>query len=137
MRTYREGIPAPSAAEDPALRLLLCDDAPEARDAVRAMIADHPEIVVVGEAADGEEALALAFATSPDVVLMDIGMPVLDGIAATRRIRELLPTVRVVAFAGSDDPEVIEAMVEAGASGYCVKGCPLWELERAIAGAAR
>ena len=62
-------------------------------------------------------------------------MPVVDGIEATRRIRELVPGTRVVALAGSDDLEVVEQMLEAGASAYCVKGAPLWELERAIAGA--
>jgi diguanylate cyclase (GGDEF)-like protein len=118
------------------IRLLICDDSPEARRMLRAVLAADPEIAIVGEAADGSEALALAVELSPDVVLMDVSMPVLDGVEATRRLRQLLPTTRIVAFAGSDDLEVVGAMLDAGASAYCVKGAPLWELERAIAGAS-
>jgi ribonuclease P protein subunit RPR2 len=99
------------------------------------MLASQPEIAVVGEAGDGSEAIARALALEPDVVLMDVSMPIVDGIAATRRIRELLPSTRVIAFAGSDDREVVNAMLEAGADAYCLKGAPLWELERAIGGA--
>ena len=118
------------------LRLLICDDAPEARGSLRASLAGQPGIEVVAEAENGEEAIALAAAHRPDVVLMDVQMPVLDGIAATRQIRELLPKARIVAYAGSDDADDVMAMMEAGADAYCVKGAPLWELERALAGAA-
>jgi diguanylate cyclase (GGDEF)-like protein len=117
------------------IRLLICDDSVEARSVLRTVLADQPEIEIVGEAADGGEAIAQAIALEPAVVLMDVSMPLVDGIAATRRIRELLPSTRVVAFAGSDDGEVVNAMLEAGAGAYCLKGSPLWELERAIAGA--
>jgi diguanylate cyclase (GGDEF)-like protein len=118
------------------LRLLICDDAPEARGSLRASLAGQPGIEVVAEAENGEEAIALAVAHRPDVVLMDVQMPVLDGIAATRQIRRLLPKARIVAYAGSDDADDVMAMMEAGADAYCVKGAPLWELERALAGAA-
>jgi len=117
------------------IRLLLCDDSADARAALRAMLHEQGEIEIVGEAADGEQAVALAIQLAPDVVLMDVAMPVLDGIAATARIRPLLPAARIVAFAGSAERDVVEAMLEAGADAYCVKGAPLWELERAIAGA--
>src|SRR5206468_1877560 len=73
---------------------------------------------------------------TPDVVLMDVAMPVLSGVEATRRLHELLPATRIVALAGSDDLNDVNAMLDAGASAYCVKGAPLWELERAIAGAS-
>src|SRR5919199_5388557 len=116
------------------VRLLVCDNSAEARAALRAMLAGC-EIDIVGEAADGAEAVALALQLRPDVVLMDVGMPVVDGIAATRRIRELVPSARVVAFTGADEVDVVMAMMDAGASDYCVKGAPLWELERAIVGA--
>jgi ribonuclease P protein subunit RPR2 len=116
------------------VRLLVCDDSREARVALRAMLAAS-EIEIVGEAADGAEAVALALQLRPDVVLMDVGMPVVDGIAATRRLRELVPTARIVAFTGADEVDVVMAMMDAGASDYCVKGAPLWELERAIIGA--
>jgi len=114
------------------LRLLICDDSAEAREAVRALLAAQPELEIVGEAANGEEAVSLAAKLAPDVVLMDVSMTVLDGVAATRRIRELLPTTRVVALAGSADTKDVMAMIEAGASAYCTKGAPLQELERAI-----
>ncbi len=117
------------------IRLLICDDSVEARAALRTVLSGTAEIEIVGEAADGSEAIALAVQLSPDVVLMDVSMPGMDGVAATRRIRELEPGVRVVAFAGSDDGEVVKEMLEAGAGAYCVKGAPVWELERAIAGA--
>ncbi len=117
------------------LRLLVCDDSADARAAVRTLLSDQPEIEIVGEAANGKEAVALADELSPDVVLMDVSMPVLDGIEATRRIRKLLPETRIVALAGSRDPETVMAAMEAGANAYCLKGAPLWELERAIGGA--
>ena len=118
------------------MRLLICDDAPDAREAVRSSLAEQSEIEVVAEAANGEEAIALATSYEPNVVLMDVNMPVLDGIAATKRIRDLLPRTRIVAYAGSDDADDVMAMMEAGADAYCLKGAPLWELERAIAGAS-
>jgi diguanylate cyclase (GGDEF)-like protein len=116
------------------VRLLVCDDSREARMALRAMLGAS-EIEIVGEAADGAEAVTLALQLRPDVVLMDVGMPVVDGIAATRRLRELLPSARIVAFTGAEEVDVVMAMMDAGASDYCVKGAPLWELERAIVGA--
>jgi diguanylate cyclase (GGDEF)-like protein len=118
------------------LSLLICDDSSEARELVKASLAGQPEIEVVAEAEDGGQAIALAAATRPDVILMDVRMPLLDGIDATRRIRELLPKSRIVAYAGSDDADDVMAMMEAGADGYCLKGAPLWELERALAGAS-
>jgi ribonuclease P protein subunit RPR2 len=118
------------------IRLLICDDSKHARDALRTLLGDQDEIEIVGEAADGEQAVELAAELAPDVVLMDVAMPVLDGVAATARIRRLLPQTRIVAFAGSSEPDVVEAMLGAGADAYCVKGAPLWELERAIAGAS-
>ena len=79
------------------LRLLICDDAPDASEAVKVSLAAQPEIEVVGEAENGEEAISVAASLHPDVVLIDVRMPVLDGIAATRRLRELLPRARIVA----------------------------------------
>jgi putative two-component system response regulator len=117
------------------IRVLICDDAAEARRLLRTMLAEDRDFQIVGEATDGAEAIALGVDLEPDVVLMDVQMPVVDGVAATARLRELLPSTRIVALAGSDDLEVVEQMLEAGASAYCVKGAPLWELERAIAGA--
>jgi diguanylate cyclase (GGDEF)-like protein len=118
------------------IRLLICDDSEPFRTVLRTTLAEQPEISVVGEAGDGQEAVDLALALSPDVILMDVRMPVLDGVEATRQITAALPSVRIVALTGSDDRAVVSAMLEAGATAYCVKGSPLWELERAVAGAA-
>jgi cyclic di-GMP phosphodiesterase len=117
------------------IRLLVCDDSLEARAMLRTILAAGPEFEVVGEAADGSEAIALTVELAPDVVLMDVEMPVVNGIEATRKLHELSPSTRIVALAGSDDLETVEKMLEAGASSYCIKGAPLWELERAIVGA--
>jgi ribonuclease P protein subunit RPR2 len=117
------------------IKLLVCDDSREARKLLRTMLADDREIEIVGEAADGSQAIAMSLELAPDVVLMDVAMPVLDGIEATRKLRDLLPSTRIVALAGSDEVETVEMMLDAGASAYCIKGAPLWELERAIAGA--
>lgn len=117
------------------IRLLVCDDSAVNREAVRAVLADDPEIAVVGEAADGLEAVALTGELAPDVVLLDLKMPVLDGVEAAREIRRQSPAVRIVAFTAHDEPELVVAMIEAGASGYCLKGAPLEELRRAITAA--
>lgn len=118
------------------IRLLLCDDTEASRSALRSTFEDDPEIEIVGEAENGEEAVSLAVELCPDVVLMDVKMPVLDGIAATSRLRELVPTARVVALTAYDDPGRVVAMIEAGASSYCVKGAPLGELRHTIEAAS-
>ncbi len=117
------------------IRLLICDDSAEARRMLRTILAGDHELDVVGEASDGSEAIALAVDLQPDVILMDVQMPVLDGVEATKRVREHFPAMRIVALAGSDDLDDVQRMLDAGASAYCVKGAPLWELERAIVGA--
>jgi len=99
---------------------------------VTATLADHPAIDIVGEAANGEEAIERAVELEPDVVLMDVEMPVLGGIEATRRLCARLHETRVVAFAGSGDSDVVMAMIAAGATAYCAKSAGVWELERAI-----
>ncbi len=119
------------------IKLLICDDSDEARRLVRTVLADHPEIEIVGEAADGESAVSLAAELEPDVVLMDIGMAGVDGVEATRRIRAERPETRVVAFTGLEDEETVQGMLEAGAASFVVKGAPLWELERALQGASQ
>ena len=119
------------------IRLLICDDSDEARRLVRTVLADHPEIEIVGEATNGNEAVELAAEHEPDAVLMDIGMPELDGIEATRQIRGARPETRVIAFTGFEDEESVQSMLQAGATSFVVKGAPLWELERAVQGASQ
>ena len=114
------------------IRLIVVDDHPVVRDGLRGMVASQPDLEVVGEAANGEEAVGLAEQLHPDVVLMDLRMPVLDGVAATERIRERLPEIRVLVLTTYDaDADILRA-VEAGATGYILKDAPREDLFRAI-----
>lgn len=103
------------------LRILLADDHKVLRDGIRRGLEGAGE-EVVGEADNGEEAVALALSTQPDVVLMDISMPVLDGIAATRRICDEMPDAKVVVLTMHDDAQRTRAAINAGAVGYLTKG---------------
>jgi DNA-binding NarL/FixJ family response regulator len=103
------------------LRVLLADDHQILREGVRRGLESAGE-EVVGEANNGEEAVALAGSTKPDIVLMDISMPVLDGVTATRRIAEEFPDVKVVVLTMHDDPHKTRAALEAGAIAYLSKG---------------
>jgi DNA-binding NarL/FixJ family response regulator len=113
------------------IRLLICDALSDTRVELHSTLDEQDEIEVVGEAADAEQAIALAAALAPDVVLLDAELPLADGEAAISRIKRLLPGVRIVALAGSADRQAVDALIAAGADAYCVKGAPLWELERA------
>lgn len=119
------------------MRVLLADDHQILRDGIRRGLESAGEDVV-GEADNGEEALELVRATSPDIVLMDLSMPVLDGVSATRRITEEFPEVRVVVLTMHDDPQRTRAALEAGAIGYLTKGTSFADvldtLRRAMAG---
>lgn len=108
------------------IRVILTDDQPLVRTGLRVLIADTPDIEVVGEAANGAEAVSLATELRPDVAVMDIRMPVLDGIGAARLITEdpQLPT-RVLILTTFDDDEYVYAALRAGASGFLVKDMPL------------
>jgi len=116
------------------VRVLLADDDRLFAEMLALSLAIDDRIEIVGQAANGAEAVELAELHRPDVVVMDVHMPIVDGVQATRRIVELLPGVRIVAHSSDDDATSIDAMTDAGASAYCIKGAPLWELERAIAG---
>jgi DNA-binding NarL/FixJ family response regulator len=120
-----------------AIRLLLVDDQALFREALRLLLATQPDLAVVGEAANGEEALRLAGELGPDVVLMDLRMPVLDGVAATRRLRAERPTPQVIVLTTfDDDVDVFEAL-RAGAIGYLLKDVSGDRLFEAIRAAAR
>src|SRR5439155_25460723 len=108
------------------------DDSPQARTALRAMLAGSTGIEVVGEAGDGTEAIAATLRLQPDVVLMDVEMPVLDGVQATRCLGVLAPDVRVVAITGCDDSRTLEELRRAGATACYAKGIARRDLERAI-----
>jgi DNA-binding NarL/FixJ family response regulator len=112
------------------IRVLIADDRPHSRDGLRALIAMWPNVEVVGEAGDGREALQLMEACRPEVVLMDVRMPVLDGLAATRRIKEHWPRVKVVIL--TMYPAHRSEALNAGADAFLVKGCAADELLAAI-----
>jgi len=119
-----------------AIRILIADDHGIVRQGLRMYLGSDPEIEIIGEARDGAEALKLAHQLHPDVVLMDLLMPVMDGIAATSAIRRELPDTEVVALTSVlEDAAVVEA-IRAGAIGYLLKDTEAHELRRAIKAAA-
>jgi len=119
------------------LRILLADDHKIVRDGLRNLLERDPEIVVVGEAEDGREALQLARKLAPDVVVMDIAMPDLNGIEATRQILAEIPKIKIVALSMHSDKRYVSEMLKAGAAGYLLKDCAFEELITAIKTIAR
>jgi DNA-binding NarL/FixJ family response regulator len=120
-----------------AIRVLVCDDHPLVRQGLRAYLGTCAGITVVGEAADGEEALRKAPHLSPDVVLMDLLMPGMDGVAATGALREAVPAARVIVLTSATDDGAVVPAVRAGAVGYLRKDCDPAEVEGAIRAAHR
>ncbi|PWW23188.1 LuxR family two component transcriptional regulator [Geodermatophilus normandii] len=119
------------------VRVLVVDDQALFREALVTLLGARPEVEVVGEAGDGHQALDRAAALRPDVVLMDLHMPVLDGIGATRRLRVEQPGVRVLALTTFDDDEDVFAALRAGALGYLLKDVSSDRLVEAVLSAAR
>lgn len=105
------------------IRVLLVDDYLPIRKLLRELLKKVPGIEVVGEAENGEAAVELMGELLPDVVFMDVYMPVMDGIEATRRITSVFPDVKVIAFTSSTGKDTMKKMLEAGASGFLPKGC--------------
>lgn len=117
---------------DQPLRVLVADDHPLFREGLRAMLASTPEMEFVGEASTGEEAISLADGLQPDVVVMDIQMPGVGGIEATRTIVESNPHVQVLVVTMFEDDGTVFAAMRAGARGYVLKGANYREMIRAI-----
>ncbi|RME80411.1 MAG: DNA-binding response regulator [Caldilineae bacterium] len=117
--------------ENEAIRLLIADDHPVFRFGLRALLQGEPGMEVVGEATTGREAVDMALALRPDVVLMDLNMPEFNGIEATRRIRSDAPEIAVLVITMFDDDTVFAAM-RAGARGYLLKGAEGEETLRAV-----
>ncbi|WP_436758583.1 response regulator [Streptosporangium sp. V21-05] len=119
------------------VRVLLVDDQALFREALATLLATHDAIEVVGEAGNGDEAIRRAAELTPDVVLMDLRMPVLDGVAATRRLRTDHPGIGIIALTTFDDDENVFAALRAGASGYLLKDVSSARLIEAVLAAAR
>lgn len=119
-----------------AIRVVLVDDHSVVREGLRMFLGRDPELTVVGEAANGEEAIHVARQLHPDVVLMDLLMPVLDGIAATATIRKELPDIEVIALTSVLESATVVGAVKAGAIGYLLKDTQAPDLRRAIKAAA-
>jgi two-component system response regulator NreC len=120
-----------------SVRLLLVDDHKMMREGLAALLHDVPDIQIVGEASDGREALDLIRTLHPDVVVMDVGMPELNGVEATRRIRAEFEGVRVIALSTHTDKRYVHHMLEAGANGYVLKISAHEELIRAVRAASQ
>ena len=119
------------------VRLLLCDDHALFRAGMKAVLRDHPALVVVGEAEDGQAALIEVERLRPDVVLMDIAMPRMDGFEATRRITLAHKEVKVLILSMYVEEQLIARCLDVGASGYVLKDVPVSQLAQAIRAVAR
>ncbi|WP_033323457.1 response regulator [Streptomyces yerevanensis] len=126
-----------STSTTPSIRVLLADDHPVVRDGLAAVLATQPDLTVVGEAATGAEAVRRTASLAPDVVLMDLQMPGMDGTAATAAIRAAHPEVRVLVLTTYDTDADITAAIDAGAVGYLLKDIGRHELCEAVRTAAR
>lgn len=119
------------------IRLLIVDDHELVRVGLRQILADYPVIDIVGEAGDGETALRLSRQVWPDVVLLDICMPGLSGLETTARMKQARPSLGILMLSVHDSAPYPERLMDAGASGYLTKGCPVTELVQAIRTVAR
>jgi len=121
----------------PPVRILIVDDQELFREGLHTLLSVQPDLQVVGEARNGEEALRLAEDLKPDVVLMDLRMPVLNGVAATRRLKSTQPGIKVIVLTTFDDDEDVFEGLRAGAIGYLLKDVASEKLVEAIRAVAR
>lgn len=114
------------------IRVLIADDHPLVREGVRALLASVSDMAIVGEAANGEEAIARAAELQPDVILMDLHMPGINGIEATRQVLQINPHIEILVLTMLEDDDSVFAAMRAGARGYLLKGADQAEVLRAI-----
>ena len=115
-----------------SIRIVLCDDHQIIREGLRALLDNQSDMKVLGEGVNGHEAISLAEKHAPDIIVMDVAMPDFNGIAATRRLREQQPRIKILALSMHSDRRFVTGMLEAGASGYLLKDCAFSELANAI-----
>ncbi|MFC1894234.1 response regulator [Chloroflexota bacterium] len=114
------------------IRVLIADDHAVVREGTRQILEQEPDIEVVAEASDGEEAVRLAGERKPDVAIVDIAMPKVDGIEATRQIKSLYPSISILILSAYDDDQFVFSLLEAGAAGYLLKNVRGRELVEAV-----
>lgn len=119
------------------LRLMLVDDQSLFREALRTLLSLQPDFEIVAEGENGERAIALAKVHKPDVILMDLRMPVMNGVEATRRLTQIVPAVRVVVLTTFDEDEEVFEALRAGAVGYLLKACSADKLCESVRAAAK
>jgi NarL family two-component system response regulator LiaR len=115
-----------------SIKILLAEDHKIVREGTRQLLEQAPDLIVIGEAADGEEAVRLATELSPDVVVMDVRLPVLNGIEATRAIKDQHPNMSILILSAYDDDRYVFPLLDAGANGYVLKTTSGTELAQAI-----
>ena len=123
---------ASSKGSRPTTRLAIVDDHDLAREGLRDMLADEPHIEVIGEAANGREAIALCSRLRPDLILMDVRMPEMDGLSATREIKQKHPRTSVLMVTMHEDPDYLLEALRAGAAGYILKDASQQEVITAV-----
>ena len=134
---YLPSTPGGNLPVTDPIRILIADDHDLVRTAIASVLAEEPDFQVVGQASNGMEAITKTQRFRPDVIVMDLEMPRVDGTDATRLIRGTWPNVRVVGLSVCDRDDVVQRMKDAGVSAYVTKSSPMSELIRAVRDAAR
>jgi DNA-binding NarL/FixJ family response regulator len=132
MNLMNDSAPLENGHFERQIQVLLVDDHPIVRKGTREMLEPYADLKVIGEAGDGREALAFVGTTRPDVILMDVSMPGMNGIEATQAIKKLTPSVAILVLTSYDDDAYVFALLEAGAAGYIMKNAREEELIHAI-----
>jgi two-component system, NarL family, response regulator NreC len=130
-KSMEKGKPSPDKSQQ-HIRIIVADDHLIVRQGLRILLESEPDLEVIGEAGNGREALRLAQELLPDVIIMDVSMPELNGIEATRRILSMAPGVKVISLSMHADVLSVREMIRSGASGYLLKECAVGELVQAI-----